>query len=212
MLKETKPVWTLGRKIAGNALPLLFAFPLFIYGVIGYPTTGMTGSTLAAFALFPVVGWLATNLFGPCGSWGLKDKLGKKLHHERPFDKTEKYLVGFARPSYRGLLDPHEDIGFLLIHPDRLEFFGDRIRVELDRKDVKTVGFRPNPHTWLFLGRWVSIEGETQGKPVRLLIEPRERATLIGNMKLGSKVHAQVRQWINHPASRAVAESLSASQ
>jgi len=191
-----KPVWTTGRKLAGNVLPLMFSLPLLVLGIKGYPATGMSGSTLVYLVLFPIVGWIATNFFGPCGSWGLKQVMGKRLHHERPFDKTEKLLVGFARPSYRGLLDPHEDVGFLILHPDRIEFFGGSTTVELSKADIQSVSHRSNPHTWLGLGRWVCVEGQSEGKPFRLLIEPRDRASLIGNLILGSKLRQRILAWL----------------
>lgn len=195
MPNGSRPVWTVGRKLLGNILPMVLALPLLALGILGFPSTGMSGSTLGYFVSFPIVGWLATNFLGPSGSWGMKQVMGKRLHDERPFDKTWKILVGFARPAYRGLLDPHEDIGYLLVHSNRLEFFGSTHNIEIDRSEVQKVGFRPNPHTWLGLGRWVCVEGVSQGQSVRLLVEPRERGTLIGNLIEGTKLKQRIQNW-----------------
>lgn len=195
MPQRTKAIWTVWRKLVGNLLPLLIASPFLVLGIIEFPHFGMTGKALVDFCLFIVCTWIATNFLGNSGSWGLKAELGKRLHHVRPFDKTEKMFVGFSRPGYQGLLDPHEDVGFLLFHKDRLEFFGGQTNVELPANEITIVKFRANPHSWVGLGRWISVEGDSNGAPVRLLIEPREKATLIGNLLLGSKLQKRINDW-----------------
>jgi hypothetical protein len=87
-------------------------------------------------------------------------------------------------------------VGFLLIYPDKVEFFGGHVRVSLRRSDTKQVRFRPNPHSWVGLGRWVSLEAEQNGQSVRLLVEPRERATLLGNRALGARLRTKLASWV----------------
>ncbi|MCW5936703.1 MAG: hypothetical protein KIT11_05295 [Fimbriimonadaceae bacterium] len=194
MRAKEKPLWTVGRQILGNVLPLLVGLPFLVVGVLEFARGGTWA--LAWLAGFPVATWLATNFLSPLASAGLKEEVARRLQRERPFEKVERHFVGFARPGYRGMLDPHEDVGFLLLHADRLEFYGAERHLELWRSEVKAVRFRPNPHTWVGLGRWVSVEGVSAGKPVRLLVEPREKATLIGNLVESGSVRRKLAAWL----------------
>lgn len=148
------------------------------------------------------VGWVSICLFGLAGNGQLKQRMGKKLHDVRPFDKGKRWFVGFARPKYRGLLDAHEDVGFLCLHSDRAEFFGDQRRIELMKRSIRKISFRANPHTLLGLGRWISIDAENEGKPVRMLIEPREKATLLGNLLFSRRLIKEIREWAGVEARR----------
>jgi hypothetical protein len=57
------------------------------------------------------------------------------------------------------------------------------------------VRFRANVHTVIGLGRWISIEGFADGKPIRLLIEPRERPQLLGNLRYSKRLAQRIRRW-----------------
>lgn len=195
MPQGNQAVWTVWRKLVGNLLPLIVAAPFLVLGIIEFPHVGMTGKALWYFLGFIICAWIATNFLGNSGGAGLKAEIGKRLHHLRPFDHAQKTFVGFARPGFQGLLDPHEDVGYLIFHQDHLEFFGGKTNVELKATDITGVKFRANPHTWVGLGRWISIEGVSQNLPVRLLIEPREKATLIGNLLYGKKLKASIEEW-----------------
>lgn len=201
MPQPSRPVWTLWRQLVGNLLPLAVSAPLMVLGVRQAILNGLTPESLFLMAGFVVAAWIATNFLGPCGGWGLKSEIGRRLHQVRPFDKTEKHFVGFAKPGGPSLLDPHQDVGYLILHPERLEFFGGHTQVELSREDVQVVRYRPNPHSWLGLGRWVSVEGTSGGVQVRLLVEPRERPTLLGNRKYSSKLAARLKDWLTNPPS-----------
>ena len=192
----TKRLWGTGRRLVGNVLPLLIGAPFLVYGAMKFPAEGFQGQAAAAIVAFPVALWLATNFLGLVGGIGLKREIERRLHLERPFDRTEKFFVGFARPSYSSLLDPHEDVGFLIVHPDSLEFFGADVRAELARSSVDSVSFRPNPHTWAGLGRWISVDGKVDEASVRLLLEPRSRATLLGNRAEGKRLRARLQNWL----------------
>jgi hypothetical protein len=48
----------------------------------------------------------------------------------------------------------------------------------------------------LGLGRWISLEGVADGKPIRLLIEPRERPTLLGNLLFSKALAGRLRRWM----------------
>ncbi|MBS1723680.1 MAG: hypothetical protein JSS66_12085 [Armatimonadetes bacterium] len=197
MPSEGRPIWTLGRQLVGNIVPLLIALPLLVLGGIKAQTEGFFGQALLLLLGSVSVAWLATNFIGLAGGWGLKAEMGRRLHQERPFDKSEKLFVGFSRPQFSGWLDPHEDVGFLIIHADRLEFFGGGRRVELSKSNVEKIRFKPNIHTWVGLGGWTAIEGQADGTPVRMLVEPRERPTHLGNAVLGRRLRKRLAEWLS---------------
>ena len=124
----------------------------------------------------------------------LEASLGLKEIPEDPM------FVGFARPSYRSLVDPHEDVGFILLFRDHAEFFGEKDRVMLPKGCLARVRLRVNPHSWALLGGWVSLEGVLEGKPVRMLLEPREAGSLRGNRKLRRALMKQIEDWLALPS------------
>jgi len=188
-------LWTMKRKIMGNVLPLVLSSPPLVMAVKSFATEGPSTATLLWTAAFPVSAWVMACLTALVGNGRIKREMGRRLHMERPFDLTEKYFVGFARPTYRSALDPHEDVGFLILHEDRIEFWGAERRVSLTKDEVAGVRFRPNTHTLVGLGRWISIEAVVDEKPVRLLIEPREKRTLLGNLLFSKRLLEKLREW-----------------
>ncbi len=188
-------VWTTTRKVMGNVLPLVLASPFLFPAVIALSQKGPSKELILWIGAFIATSWVLLALLGFFGNGGMKREMGRRLHIERAFDKTERYFVGFARPSFRSALDPHEDVGYLLLHDDRIEFYGAEHKISIDRDDVSGARFRPNTHTIVGLGRWVSVEAVVEEKPVRLLVEPREKATLIGNMLFSRRLLNRIREW-----------------
>lgn len=180
----------------GNLIPLLCMAPFAGLGAFFLSRDGLAsvpGILLCSAAL--VVGWFAVNQFGFFGNAILKREIGRKVLPKAGRDASSGTFVGFARPAYMGLLDAHEDLGFLFLTPESLEYVGEIHQVSIQRGEVKEVGYRGNVHSALGLGRWVSIEAEHKGKPVRLLVEPREAKTLLGNKKLGIDLRRRIEQW-----------------
>jgi len=188
--------WTTGRKFLGNVLPLALSLPFLVLGAAEAAERGPSRQMYIWLVLFFGAGWLATALFGTIGNGALREAIGKRLHHARGFDQTEKRFVGFATPAYKGLFDPHEDVGFLILHPDRLEFFGDSQQVTVRREHIERVRLRPNIHSWLFLGGWVSVEGTRKGAPIRLLIEARESSAQIVNALRRRPLRDRLQRWL----------------
>lgn len=183
--------WTWRRQLAGNLLPVgLAAIPLLIGILVAVRTGNTLGSALAWVAASPIVGWLSGNAFGLLGNGALRREIARRVPHP-----SAALFVGFASPGYWGLLDAHEDVGFLYRTNDRIVFSGERTQVVLPRAGVRRVGFRPNPHTWALLGGWVCVEAEVDGRRARLLVEPRERPTLIGNARLARRLIRELRAW-----------------
>lgn len=193
-------LWTTGRKLMGNLLPFVVATPFAAYGVWRlYKDRPFVGEGLVWMFVAVVVLWLGANFLGLFQNEKLKKAMRRRLESSlRPNEiPSEPVFVGFARPSYRSALDPHEDIGFLLLHADRAEFFGDKERIALAKASLQRVRLRPNPHSWALLGGWVSLEGVLEGKPVRMLLEPREKRTLVGNRRLRRALRSRLEQWLN---------------
>jgi hypothetical protein len=123
----------------------------------------------------------------------------RRLLEARIKEKEHRWFVGFASPKFTGVLDAHEDVGFLIFRKDALVFAGDSRRVEMPKEAVVRVVFRPNVHTIVGLGRWVCVEGVVKGQPVRMFVEPRERPTMLGNLRLSSKLRAEIEAWRGKP-------------
>ena len=187
----TGAVWTTERKILGNLIPFLCALPFAAWGLWTIARDrAVTFNGVAWLAFGTFVGWVAISLFG---FWG--NSRMRRLLEVRIKDKGERWFVGFASPKFSGLLDAHEDVGFLIFGKDVLLFAGDSRRVELPKDCVVRVTFRPNVHTVVGLGRWVSVEGVVKGQPVRMLLEPRERSTMMGNLLLSKRLKREIERW-----------------
>lgn len=195
MASSHRPLWTPGRKLASNLLPTAAMLPVGVALAAAWPREGLSPKVLLLAAAFPAVGWAAVGLLGLAGNGGLRREMERRLDRTIPGCRDPRMFVGFAGPGYRSALDPHEEVGWLLVRPDGLELFGDASRVWLRRDEVAAVGLAPNAHTWLGLGGWVAVEGESGGNPVKLLVEPRERATHFGNLALRKALAAQLAHW-----------------
>jgi hypothetical protein len=189
-------VWSSGRKWMGNLLPFLCMLPFAAAGtflMVRAKEPTVVGILLCVVAL--VVGWFAVNQFGFFGNEALRRDIQKKVLSKAGKDASSGMFVGFARPSYVGTLDAHEDLGFLFLGSESLEYLGEIHQVSIPRKDVKAVSYRPNIHSALGLGRWVAIDAIHKGKPVRVLVEPREAKTLLGNKQRGAKLKKEIEDW-----------------
>lgn len=181
----------------GNLIPIFFWLPPAAAGVIWAALTHQfLGPPLLLLGFATVVGWFAMNAFGLYDSGRMRLALERILTVKGEKLPDDRVFVGFATPGHAALLDAHEDVGFLLIHPDRLRFVSETRDVSLPKAEVKDVRFRMNPHTVLGLGRWVSVEGESEGVPIRLLVEPRERRTMLGNLRETRPLRERLRRWM----------------
>lgn len=164
----------------GNVVPTLVFAPGFVAGLVlilksGDPLGPGLWLLIGSFAL----GWIAVNAFGLSGNQAMRTELAARLG----LTASGGEFVGFARPTYRSRIDPHEDVGFLVLGEEGLRFTGDTLTVDLSWTAVERVRLRPNIHTLLGLGGWISIEGNLEGTPVRMLVEPRNHNTLWANAR-----------------------------
>ena len=191
-------VWTSRRKWLGNVVPAIFWVPPATVGLFLVVVKGQfLGTGLWLLILSTVLGWLAVNQFGFFENARMRKQLTNILKATGQELPKEHYFVGFATPKYSSILDAHEDVGFLCIYSDRVSFISESRNLELSKSDLKLVRFRPNVHSLIFLGRWISLEGISGGRPIRLLIEPREKVTLFGNRRFGAKLQKHLAKWIS---------------
>jgi hypothetical protein len=192
-------VWTTKSRLLGNLIPMIFCIPFLVVAILLYrPEKPFSGWPLF-MGLFLVSGWTSLAIFGYWGNDSMRAQIGRKRDRVAPptdGEKLPRFFVGMARPSYRNALDPHEDVGFVILHSDRLEFFGDELTFEMPKETFKSVRFRMNPHTILGLGRWISLEGEKDGQSLRLYLESRESSILIGNWGHSERIRAAIAGWL----------------
>ncbi len=177
-----------------NLAPLLLVAPLPA-AAIWLHEQGHTAVALYVLGASPVLFWFSINLFGLFQNEKMKSAMRPPLRAAYPKQVQTATFSGFARPMYRGLVHPHEDVGWLLLHPDRIEFFGESQKHSLRKEDIVGARFQWNVHSLLGLGRWICIEARMGGKRVRMLVEPRQRRTLLGNRTLGKHLLKQIREW-----------------
>lgn len=192
-------VWTTKSRLLGNLIPIVFCAPFLVVSILLYrPDKPFSGWPLF-MGLFLVVGWTTLALFGYWGNDRMRTAIGRRLDRAAPpsqGDHVQRFFVGMARPTYKNALDPHEDVGFLTLHEEKLEFFGDQITFEMPKATFSSVRFRMNPHTILGLGRWISLEGEKDGQKLRLYFESRENSILMGNWRPSGKIRTALQEWL----------------
>lgn len=111
-------MWTTRRKVLGNLVPAIVWLIPAAYGLIVMATTRvLLGPGLALLAVSTVLGWLALNSFGLFENLQMQKELEQILKNRREEIPAESWFVGLTTPKYRGLLDAHEDVGFLQIQP-----------------------------------------------------------------------------------------------
>jgi hypothetical protein len=189
-------VWTPIRKMMGNIVPAFFWLPLAVYGVyIMFASHRIVTAGTWSLVGATVLGWIGLNLFGLFQNGVMRRRLARILNEDEDLPKDHAF-VGFTTPKYSGLLDAHEDVGFLCFTPTALLFVGEARTVEMPRECVRGVVYRPNVHSLVGLGRWISVEGEASHHPVRMLFEPRERPTMLGNLLYGPRLRKKIEAWI----------------
>ena len=196
MPKVPRKVWTNRRKWMGNLLPAIFFLPLVAWGVVWmYQHDSILGLGLWLVVGGTAIGWIALNLFGLLGNAFMGREIKRNLTARGIDFNTPHFFVGFARPRFFSILDAHEDLGYLFLRDDEIEFVGEDHRISLPRNQIHGIRFRPNVHTWVGLGRWISIEGKVKNLPVRMNVEPRERNYLFLNLLDSARVKAALESW-----------------
>ena len=197
MSNEKRRIWTAGRRIVGNLIPAFFCLPLFVAGIVVFfdSQAKNLGPSLGLIFGGVAIGWVALNLFGLFGNGEMRQALARQYGREVGRPTGHLVFVGVARPSYRNIWDPHEDIAFLSICADHLEFYGEQLRLDMPRGTITGFRFARNMHSWLLLGRWIVVEGTHSNNPFALYLEPRQHSTLLGNRAYSKALMAELVAW-----------------
>lgn len=191
---QKNPVWNDFRRWMSNIAPLVVCAPVpaiaYYLDVLGYGR-----EALIAWISFPVICYLAINFLGLVQNRKMRTEL-EYLLGSANLENGRRVFVGFSRPKAKVGIHPHEDLGWLVIKPDALEFIGERWNYVLERSEIRRIGFGFNVNSFFGLGRWIRIDGEVGGKFVRMLVEPRERDTMLGNLLLGGRLVRELRSWL----------------
>jgi len=180
----------------GNLLPLLIWAPLVIGGlVIILRARQIVSLGVEMVAAGQVLGLVALNYLGLFENRSMKKAMMREFGILEPKSRGYSMFVGYASPSFSGFLDPHEDVGVLYLGGENVEFIGETRTLKASRKDVSSILLRPNVHSIVGLGGWVSIQGVAEGKAFEWRFEPRERDTLLGNRRLRKALRNHLLNW-----------------
>lgn len=176
---------------------MLGSIPFVLGGLWAARDLGNTlhWSAIAWFAGAVAAAWVGVGVFGLSGNAKMRHALAKRFATEGAPAPSNRWFVGIATPGYRSIWDPHEDIGFLDRTESALVFLGDSKRIEIPRSAIRSVVRGRNVHSYVLLGGWVAVNGILDGKQIRLLIEPRQSATLWGNRRLLGTLHEELQVW-----------------
>jgi len=189
-------VWNNRRKWIGNLLPALFFIPPTALGVKWMlDNSSIFGKGMWLVVLGTVLGWIGLNLFGLFANAFMRRELTRELKAKGVDFDAPHFFVGFTTPRFFNVLDAHEDIGFLFMRKEILEFAGESHSLKIPRADIKRIRFRPNVHSWVGLGRWICVEGVQKNTNFRLSIEPREKNFLLLNLIDSANVRKQIEKW-----------------
>lgn len=194
-------MWNTAHALMGNLLPLVLVVPLLTWAGREMVLNGLNPKTWQTIGLAVLGSWLAVNFLALPGNQRMRHALRKRHESQRPHDERPQWFVGFARPSYRGLLDPHEDVGYLILDPEEIEYEGETKHIRILKSEIVRITTKWNPHTYIGLGRWVAIDGVRNGHPIRMLVEPRDRWTLLGNFITTFKLKRALQNWLG-PSNR----------
>lgn len=189
MTKRKEATWSTYRKLMSNLVPALVFVPVFAAGLFFFQQDRLWQS-VGFFIASIVIGIFAVNLLGLFQNRRMHTEL-KPLIHGRA---EPSWFVGTGKPGGFGALDPHQDLGFLLLTQSAIEYIGESARYTIPYSEVVGVGYKMNAHSLLGLGRWVAIEGKHDGKPFMLLVEPRTHPTILQNKKEGARLAAGIRK------------------
>jgi len=199
-VEEAKPdaekIWTWRRQLTGNILPLIPGLPFL---VIGFYTMchqqKFLGWGLLIFSLGVATTWISLNWLACYASRGLQLEFDIWYQSKIAELPKERYFVGFAQPNYSGILDPHQDIGFLALGESNLIFLGEKFHLSFPKSTIKEVKFKWNPHSIVGLGRWICVQGTSDSMDFHLKIEPRSESTLLADKRASSILRNRIQNW-----------------
>lgn len=191
-------VWTTRRKWMGNLIPGAIWFIPTAAGVTWCVSTDRyTGPGLWLVVAGLVYGWIALSRFGLFENSKMRAEFLAACKARGIKPKGESFFVGYASPRHSSMLDAHQDVGLLVLDPGILSYVGEVENLEIRRDTVVRVRFRANVHSLVGLGRWIAVEYLDGEERKALLVEPRDKVSLLANRRHGKYVIAKIRAWKN---------------
>lgn len=186
-----KRAWTDYRKVMSNLTPLVAVAP---FPALAWYLDRLQKPmfALVVWCLCPIILWLGINFFGLFQNRAIRKELSVRISADM---MGRAVFVGFSRPNRTQLIHHHEDVGWLILNPDSIEFIGDAQHHKIEKASVKSVRTKWNINTILGLGRWVCIDGVVESKPVRMLLESREKNSLLANFRFTKQLCIRIAQW-----------------
>ena len=182
-------------------MPALFWLPPALVGVFLIAKQGQyLGSGLWFLIASTVIGWFAVNQFGFFENEKMRKHLERILKAQEKPIVGEFIFVGFATPKYSSMVDAHEDVGFFRIMDDRIQFISETRSMDILKSDIREIGYRANVHSILGLGGWVSVDATVGDRRFRLLIEPRERNSMLASKKYRVRLVKRLNGWLKGEA------------
>lgn len=155
------------------------------------------GVAAASFILGGFLPWLAQNYMGLAGNSTLRKRLRDRLLADETCDPSGADFVGFA-PGERLRVwqgDTDRDVGFLLMNPDALVYYGDEFEWTLPRESIDHIDLAPTePGMRRILIRWHAPReaGRT------LSLESRDAPCLSRARTATLGLHHRLRAWWKH--------------
>jgi len=178
-------VWNLKRKILGNVLPGILCVPSLIAGLLLFKIEDPFAQVpLGLMFISPVVGWFCVNVMGLYDNSTMRSEIGRKLDRELGAESRRQFFVGYSNPKFRSIWDPHEFVGFLIIEPDKWTLFGESEKLEILTKDILGISWKKNTHSAMLLGGFMKVDFRDAAGVKTLLIESREKNSLLANKKV----------------------------
>ncbi|MEN6644131.1 MAG: hypothetical protein ABFE08_16965 [Armatimonadia bacterium] len=191
-------------RIAAAGVTMLTGAAPFVAGLLALEALGDTphgpvacGVAAASFILGGFLPWLAQNYMGLAGNATLRRRLRDRLLTDQTCDPSGADFVGFA-PGERLRVwqgDTDRDIGFLVMNPDALVYYGDEFEWTLPRESVDHIDLAPTePGLRRILIRWHAPReaGRT------LSLESRDASSLSRARTATSELHYRLRAWWKH--------------
>jgi len=109
-----------------------------------------------------------------------------------------RFFVGFATAGYQGALDPHEDVGWLSLQPDKLAYVGEKFVFDVGRSQLDGLRTGAGIHS-LVGGGWIVLEGSRDRQRFVLRFESRETDRVFGLHRANLALRQAISTWLNAP-------------
>lgn len=173
----------------GNAVGMIAAL-LALAGLLRFQPP------LLALPAALLVGLVVFHFTGLWDNAKMREALRERYRAEPLWEDGHRFFVGFASASYEGLLDPHQDVGWLLLTGSRLVFLGDRFQFDFALTDIYRLERGFSAHTLLGSG-WQLLRGAREKREFVLRFESRDADRVFGLCAANRHLERALRAWLD---------------